>query len=266
MMHILQHIDPLYVLSGLLVGALVGFTGVGGGSLMTPLLILVFGVHPSSAVGTDLLYASITKMGGSTVHGFNKTIDWKVVGLLALGSVPLTLITIFALYELGVHTKAVQHVITNVLGVALLLTAISLILRQQIQRLYDRRIGELPPRLVAILTVLTGAVLGVLVTISSVGAGAIGVTALVLLYPKLPAQRIVGSDIAHAVPLTLLAGIGHSILGTINWTILLSLLCGSLPAIVVSSIAATRVSDKAVRFALASVLLLVCARFWFVPA
>jgi hypothetical protein len=266
LMNLLQHIDLLYVLSGVLVGVLVGFTGVGGGSLMTPLLILVFGIHPSSAVGTDLLYASATKMGGSTVHGFNKTIDWKVVGLLALGSVPLTIVTVFALYKLGVHTKTVQHTIKDVLGVALLLTAISLILRERIQRLYDSRVGELPPRLVAFLTVLTGAVLGVLVTISSVGAGAIGVTALVLLYPKLSAQRIVGSDIAHAVPLTLLAGLGHSILGTINWHILVSLLCGSLPAIVVSSIAAARVSDKAVRFALASVLLLVCARFWFLPA
>ncbi|MGA9794304.1 MAG: sulfite exporter TauE/SafE family protein [Rhizomicrobium sp.] len=265
-MDILQHIDPLYVVSGMLVGALVGFTGVGGGSLMTPLLILVFGMHPSSAVGTDLLYASITKMGGSTVHGFNKTIEWKVVALLALGSIPFTLLTVFVLYHMGVHTKIVQHLMSKVLGGALLLTAVSLILRQPLQRLYDRRVGELPPRLVGILTVVTGAVLGTLVTISSVGAGAIGVTALVLLYPKLPSQRIVGTDIAHAVPLALLAGIGHSVLGTIDWHILVSLLCGSLPAIVLSSIAASRAADKVVRLTLASVLLLVCARFWFMPA
>ena len=113
------------------------------------------------------------------------------------------------------------------------------------------------------LTVLTGAILGVLVTISSVGAGAIGVTALVFLYPKMPAQRIVGSDIAHAVPLTLLAGLGHSLLGTIDLRILSSLLIGSIPAIMVASMFAAKVSEKAIRYALASILLLVCARFWF---
>jgi uncharacterized membrane protein YfcA len=266
MADILNHIEPLYVLSGVLVGALVGFTGVGGGSLMTPLLILVFGIHPSSAVGTDLLYAAATKTAGSAVHGFNKTIDWKVVGLLALGSVPLTALTVLTLFEMGVHTRTVQHMMTNVLGVALLLTAASLFLREPIRRLQERRSWELPARRAAVLTVATGAILGVLVTISSVGAGAIGVTALVFLYPKLSARRIVGSDIAHAVPLTLLAGIGHSVLGTINWQILASLLCGSIPAITLSSIIAARVPDKAVRFSLASVLLLVCARFWFVPA
>ncbi len=263
MSHLLAYIDPLYVLSGVLVGGLVGFTGVGGGSLMTPLLILVFGVHPASAVGTDLLYASITKAGGSAVHGYNKTIDWKVVGLLALGSVPMTALTILGLYYLGIDSKTAQSLITKVLGIALFTTAILLFLRKPIMRLYDRRVGELNPRLVARLTILTGAILGVLVTISSVGAGAIGVTALVLLYPKLSPQRIVGSDIAHAVPLTLLAGIGHSILGTINLHILVSLLCGSLPAIVVASIASARTSETAVRVALACVLLLVCARFWF---
>jgi len=265
MNHFLHFIDPLYVLSGVLVGGLVGFTGVGGGSLMTPLLILVFGIHPATAVGTDLLYASITKTGGSLVHGYNKTIDWKVVGLLALGSVPMTALTIWALYSLGIDSKAVQGLITKVLAVALMTTAFLLIMRKPIMRLYDRHIGELNPRLVSRLTILTGAVLGVLVTISSVGAGAIGVTALVLLYPKMSPQRIVGSDIAHAVPLTMIAGLGHSILGTIDLHILVSLLCGSLPAIVITSIASARTSETTVRFALASVLLLVCARFWFMP-
>jgi len=263
MQHLLNYIDPLYVLSGVLVGGLVGFTGVGGGSLMTPLLILVFGIHPATAVGTDLLYASVTKAGGSLVHGYNKTIDWKVVGLLALGSVPMTALTILALYYLGIDSKPAQLLITKVLGVALLATAIMLFFRKPIMRLYDRRIGVLEPRLVSRLTILTGAVLGVLVTISSVGAGAIGVTALVLLYPKLSPQRIVGSDIAHAVPLTMIAGLGHSVLGTIDLHILVSLLCGSIPAIIVASIASARTSETAVRVALACVLLLVCAKFWF---
>jgi len=258
-----QHIDPLYVLSGILVGGLVGFTGVGGGSLMTPILILVFGVHPSTAVGTDLLYASVTKTGGSLVHGYNKTIDWKVVGRLALGSVPMTAVSIWVLYLLGVDSKVTQGIVTKTLGVALLLTAITLFLRKPLMKWYDANVGEIDPRLVSRLTVLTGAILGVLVTLSSVGAGAIGVTALVMLYPKMPAQRIVGSDIAHAVPLTLLAGLGHSILGTINTQILVSLLCGSLPAIVIASIASARTSDTVVRVALGVVLLAVVARFWF---
>jgi uncharacterized membrane protein YfcA len=257
------HIDPLYVLSGVLVGALVGFTGVGGGSLMTPLLILVFGVHPASAVGTDLLYAAATKTAGTAVHGWNKTIDWKIVGRLALGSVPMTALTVLLLYWLGVDSKAVQGIITKTLGVALLATAILLFLRKPLMRWYDKKVGEPNPAAVSRLTILTGAVLGVLVTLSSVGAGAIGVTALVMLYPKMPAQRIVGSDIAHAVPLTLLAGLGHSILGTIDLHILVSLLCGSIPAIVVASVASARTSDTVVRVALGLVLLAVCARFWF---
>ena len=263
MEHLFSNIDPLYVISGVLVGGLVGFTGVGGGSLMTPILILVFGVHPASAVGTDLLYAAATKTGGTVVHGWNKTIDWKVVGKLALGSVPMTALTVLALYYLGVDSKATQGIITKTLGVALLATAVLLFARKPLMAWYDRTVGEPNPKLVTQLTVLTGAILGVLVTISSVGAGAIGVTALVMLYPKMPAQRIVGSDIAHAVPLTLLAGLGHSILGTIDLHILVSLLCGSLPAIVVASIASARTSDTIVRVALGVVLLAVCARFWF---
>lgn len=262
-LHFLQTVDPLYVLSGILVGGLVGMTGVGGGSLMTPILILLFGVHPATAVGTDLLYASVTKTGGSVVHGYNRTVDWRVVGRLALGSVPATAITILGLYYLQVDSKATQIVITRVLGIALLFTAISLVLRKPLMRWYSTRVPEMNPDLVRRLTILTGAALGVLVSLSSVGAGAIGVTALVLLYPKMDSRRIVGSDIAHAVPLTLVAGIGHSFLGAINWHILSSLLVGSIPAIVVMSIVAARASDTAVRVTLAAVLILVCARFWF---
>jgi uncharacterized membrane protein YfcA len=263
MANLLAHIDPLYVISGVLVGGLVGFTGVGGGSLMTPILILIFGVHPASAVGTDLLYAAATKTGGSLVHGYNRTIDWKVVGRLALGSVPMTALSVLLLYWLGVDSKASQSIVTKTLGLALLATAILLFLRKPIMAWYDRAIGEPDPALVARLTVLTGAALGVLVTLSSVGAGAIGVTALVMLYPKMPAQRIVGSDIAHAVPLTLLAGLGHSVLGTIDLHILVSLLCGSIPAIVVASVASARMSDTIVRVSLGVVLLVVVVRFWF---
>lgn len=263
MVSFLQSLDPLYVLSGVLVGGLVGMTGVGGGSLMTPLLILLFHVHPATAVGTDLIYASVTKAGGSLVHGYNKTIDWRVVGRLAMGSLPATALTVLLLYFLKVDSATAKSLITKVLGLAILFTAASLLFRKQLMRWYDNRIGELPAPLVFKLTVLTGAVLGVLVTLSSVGAGAIGVVALVMLYPKMPARQIVGSDIAHAVPLTLVAGLGHSILGSIDFHILASLLAGSIPAIIVMSMVSARASDTAVRVALAVVLLAVCIRFWF---
>lgn len=262
-MSFLQNIDPIYVLCGVLVGGLVGMTGVGGGSLMTPILILLFGIHPVTAVGTDLVYASITKMGGTFVHGYHRTIDWRVVGLLALGSVPATALTILALYELNVSSEVTQSLITHVLGVALFFTALSLIFRKTLIRYYTAWVGDLNPRLVRNMTIVTGAILGVMVSLSSVGAGAIGVTALVLLYPKMPSQRIVGSDIAHAVPLTLVAGLGHSFLGSIDYHMLTSLLVGSIPSIIVMSIVATRASDTAVRLSLAGVLILVCARFWF---
>jgi len=260
LLHFLSTVDPLYVLSGVLVGGLVGMTGVGGGSLMTPILILLFGIHPATAVGTDLVYASVTKASGSLVHGYNRTVDWRVVGRLALGSVPATALTIAALYFLHVDSKETQLLITRVLGFALLFTAVSLILRKPLMRWYGTHVPEMAPGTVRR---LTSVVLGVLVSLSSVGAGAIGVTALVILYPKMESRRIVGSDIAHAVPLTLVAGIGHSFLGSINWHILGSLLVGSIPSIVVMSIVSARASDTAVRVTLAMVLLLVCVRFWF---
>jgi len=262
-MNFLPTVQPLYIVSGLLVGALVGLTGVGGGSLMTPILILLFGIHPVTAVGTDLLYASATKLGGTAVHGFNGTIDWRVVGRLALGSVPMTALTLLALSELKISSGSAQVLVTKILGVALLLTAMSLIFRKNIVQLYSHRIGELSPGLVRMLTTLTGAVLGILVSLSSVGAGAIGVTALILLYPNMPIRRIVGSDIAHAVPLTLVAGLGHWFLGSINWHLLGSLLVGSIPGIIIGSLIAPRVPETGLRLILAGVLLLVCVRFWF---
>jgi uncharacterized protein len=263
LIELLSHVKGVYVLSGILVGGLVGFTGVGGGSLMTPILILLFNVSPSTAVGTDLLYASITKTGGSIVHGYNKTIDWRVVGRLALGSVPATALTVFALYKLKIDSAATKAVITNALGFALLFTSFSLLFRKPLMRWYSARVPELNPVFVRNMTIVTGVVLGVLVTLSSVGAGAIGVMALVMLYPQMEARRIVGSDIAHAVPLTLIAGLGHSFLGTIDPQILVSLLVGSIPAIIVASIASARMSDTIIRVMLALVLLAVVVRFWF---
>jgi hypothetical protein len=244
-----------YSLSGFIVGLLVGMTGVGGGSLMTPILILLFGVHPTTAVGTDLLYAAATKTGGSLIHGLGGTIDWRVVGRLAAGSVPMTTLTLFVLSRLDIKGPVADQVVTVVLSTALFATAGVLIFRKRITAAYAKRVGELDPRRTAALTVAMGVALGVLVSISSVGAGAIGVTALILLYPRLPTVRIVGSDIAHAVPLTLLAGIGHWIMGSIDFLMLGSLLMGSLPGIFVGSYMSARVPDVALRLTLAATLI-----------
>jgi hypothetical protein len=257
---LLHAIDWLYAMSGFGVGLLVGMTGVGGGSLMTPLLILLFGIHPATAVGTDLLYAAATKTCGTIVHGFTGSIDWRVVTRLAAGSVPMTVVTLFTLSRVNLTSGLAEHFITFILSIALLATAVALVFRTRLVAYYSRRVGELSDRRTAVLTIITGAILGVLVSLSSVGAGAIGVTALILLYPRLPTARIVGSDIAHAVPLTLAAGVGHWIMGSIDGHILGSLLVGSIPGIVVGSYAAARVPDRALRFTLAAVLAVVGGR------
>jgi uncharacterized protein len=253
-------VSLLYSLSGFAVGILVGMTGMGGGSLMTPILILLFGVHPATAVGTDLLYAAATKSGGTLVHGLGRSIAWPVVARLAVGSVPMTALTLFGLSKLGISGGIAAGVMTASLSGALFLTAGALIFRKRILARYGARLGALTPRQTAALTVLTGAVLGILVSISSVGAGALGVTALVLLYPRAPTAHIVGSDIAHAVPLTLVAGIGHWLLGSVDWSLLGPLLAGSLPGIVLGSYLASRMPDAVLRFTLATALILVGGR------
>jgi uncharacterized protein len=255
-------VDPLYVASGFGVGFLVGMTGVGGGSLMTPLLILLFGIHPATAVGTDLLFAASTKTVGTACHAAAKTVDWALVALLAVGSVPATAVTIVALSQFNLESAAAQHAITLTLGVVLFITAAFLLLGRSLRDRYAGQIAALDPARVRLFTIILGVVMGVLVTITSVGAGAIGVTALLLLHPKMPAARVVGSDIAHAVPLTLLAGAGHWYLGSIDWGLLATLLIGSLPGIIAGSYLATRVRETAVRFALASVLVVVAVRLF----
>ncbi len=256
-------IDPLYSVCGFVGGLLVGMTGVGGGSLMTPLLILLFGVHPATAVGTDLLFAAATKTGGTLVHGFARTIDWTVVRRLASGSVPITALTLLVLSRFDVHGAAIRDVITSVLSVALFVTAGLLIYRRRLLTFYTARLGELSARRTNWLTFLSGAVLGVLVSISSVGAGAIGVTILILLYPHLPMARIVGSDIAHAVPLTLVAGLGHWMLGSVDLHIFSSLLVGSLPGIFLGSYLSARVAELALRIILALTLAVVGSKLAF---
>jgi uncharacterized protein len=259
-MSTIQSLPLFYSVAGFAVGLLVGLTGVGGGSLMTPILILLFGVHPASAVGTDLLYAAATKTAGSLVHGYNRTVDWRVVRHLAAGSVPLTVVTIWALSFINLNGAMARELIAGVLTVALFATALSLVFRDRIIARYATRLATLSSRQVDVLTVVVGAVLGVLVSISSVGAGALGVTALILLYPQLPMARVVGSDIAHAVPLTLAAGIGHWWLGSINFDLLLPLLVGSVPGIVLGSYTVAHVPEKTLRLLLAATLVLVATK------
>jgi uncharacterized membrane protein YfcA len=259
-----QHmIDPLYVVSGFGVGLLVGMTGVGGGSLMTPLLILLFGIHPATAVGTDLLYAAATKTAGSVAHGWARSIHWPAVIRLASGSIPASILTLVVLWQLDLSGESSRSLVNLVLCFALLLTAASLIFRLAIMQRYRCRLEQLNPGTIARATVLVGVALGVLVSISSVGAGAVGVTALLLLYPRLPMARIVASDIAHAVPLTLVAGIGHWATGAIDWRLMGVLLMGSLPGILIGSYCAHRVSETALRLVLATTLIVVAGNLAF---
>jgi uncharacterized membrane protein YfcA len=263
MQYLFASFHPLYAASGLAVGLLVGFTGVGGGSLMTPLLVLLFGIHPATAVGTDLLYAGITKISGSLVHNFNGAVDWRITRRLASGSAPAAILTLLALSHFGRDSKSTSDVITTVLGIALLLTAVALIFRKWLLEKVAATVERFDERQIGALTVVLGVVLGVLVSISSVGAGAIGVTALLMLYPKLPIVRIVGSDIAHAVPLTLIAGAGHWWIGSVDWSLLVSLLVGSIPGIAIGSHFASRVPDKVLRPLLAGTLAVVGGRLVF---
>jgi len=244
--------DPSFVVLGLVVGVLVGMTGVGAGSLVTPALALS-GVPPTIAVGTDLAYAAVSKSFGALVHGMQRTLDLRVAGLLAAGSVPAAALTIGALAATGAHAK--NGLVTAALAVALILSALALLVgRARIASLalpYEARIAANR----AALTVAAGAVLGVLVTVSSIGAGALGAVLLVALHPSMPAARIAGVDIAHAVPLTLIAGLGHLWLGTVNFTLVANLLLGSVPGIIVGSLLAGGLPDALVRRLLGFVLL-----------
>src|ERR1700739_1339221 len=183
-------IDPLYVVSGFGVGLLVGMTGVGGGSLMTPLLILLFGIHPATAVGTDLLYAATTKTVGSVAHSWTKSIHWPAVTRLASGSIPASILTLVVLWQLDLNGESSRSLVNLGLCFALFLTAATLIFRTAIMDRYRWRLQQFAPRTTARATVLVGAALGVLVSISSVGAGAVGGTGVLLLYPQLPMTPI----------------------------------------------------------------------------
>lgn len=245
-----------YIFSGFVVGVLVGLTGVGGGSLMTPLLVLLFHIKPAVAVGTDLLYASVTKTAGIFAHGKLGNIDWRIVKLLALGSIPASVLTTLYLKGLDIASDDAVATIKFWLGVALLLTSVSVLFRNQLIQ-FSKTHGWIKTSWTGPLTILLGLVLGVLVTLTSVGAGALGVTALFIIYPRASINRIVGTDIAHAVPLTLAAGLGHASLGTVDYKLLGILLIGSIPGIWIGSHLSSKIAEHWVRYTLALILIFV---------
>jgi uncharacterized protein len=244
-------IDPAQALSGFIVGTIVGLTGVGGGALMTPILVLLFGIHPATAVGTDLLHSAIFKAGGTVVHARKGRVDWRITALLAAGSLPAAVVTLFTMHHFY-RELAGSRIITTTLGFALLFTAISLAWRARLRRYSRAHPTEIAHH--PVLTIIAGAVLGVVVSLSSVGAGALGMTALFFLYSRLPAARLVASDLAHAVPLTLVAGLGYWLFGDVDWKLLSSLLVGSLPGVYLGSHFTGYVPDRALRILLAVIL------------
>ncbi len=248
-----------FVVAGLVVGFIVGMTGVGGGSLMTPIL-LWFGINPATAVGTDLLYAAITKSGGIYVHQRNKNIDWTITGWLTLGSVPAAALTLWLLHSLHTDTQAMNAIIKQALGFVLLLTALAILFKQQLLAFASKHAGDhyhLSGTSLNVLTVVTGIMLGTMVTLTSIGAGALGTVALFILYPFLVTKRLVGTEIAHAVPLTLVAGLGHASMGNMDWHLLGYLLIGSLPGIYMGSHLSGRIPDQVLRPCLATMLVFI---------
>ncbi|MFM9901313.1 MAG: sulfite exporter TauE/SafE family protein [Polaromonas sp.] len=251
--------DFVFIFAGFAVGLIVGLTGVGGGSLMTPILIFFFGVKPHLAIGTDLLFAAFTKLGGTVKLARARLIDWGVVGQVAAGSVPASLLTLYALKHFGATNPAIQTAMTTTLGVALLLTAAATLYKAirgkagTATATAEQQSHPTRPRHWS-LPVIFGAVIGALVTLTSVGAGAIGVTALMLLYPALGLPRIVAADIAHAVPLTLVAGLGHASIGSVDWPLLVKLLAGSLPGIWLGASLMHKTPERVIRSLLSALL------------
>lgn len=243
-------------LAGLVVGFLVGLTGVGGGAIMTPLLIFGFGIPPLVAVGTDLFYAAITKLGGVWTHARQSTVDWPVVRRLATGSLPAALLTLCLLAWLETDGVYLQGIITTTLGLALMISAAALLYRR---RLREAR-SDFARRWQGPATIATGAVVGVLVTLTSVGAGALGAAALFWLYPRLRAASVVGTDLAHAIPLAALAGLGHWQLGSVDFTLLGTLLLGSMPGIYLGSRFSSKLPERWLRPMLATLLFFIGIR------
>jgi len=248
-------LDWTAIASGFGVGAIVGITGVGGGSLMTPLLLSVFKLSPALAIGTDLWFAALTKVSGSVAHARHGHVKWRITGLLLAGSIPASILTVALMHFTGI-TKGWASTLTFSLGIALFLTALVVAFKKSWQAVGLRLERHIPAARKPALTVASGVLLGVLVSLSSIGAGAIGATLILLIYPRLEARYIVGSDIAHAVPLTLVAGIGHAMLGHVDWILLVSLVIGSVPGIWLGAQLTRRLPDGVIRGLLCASLLM----------
>ena len=255
----------LHIAAGAGIGLCIGLTGVGGGSLMTPLLLLL-GYPLPTAIGTDLLYATLTKTGGIWVHSRQQTVDWKLVGLLTAGSLPAAMLTIILLSTLNNSDKDYSANLTSMLGFMLIVTAIVILLRQKLQQHMQQNTSDYYwlTQHRSKITIILGALLGVCVTLSSVGAGAFAAAMLMLFYAHLPMVRIIGTDIAHAVPLTLVAGLGHWALGNVDLQLLFGLLLGSLPAVALGSKWAQYAPEQVLRPVLAFVLLALGINFLWI--
>jgi uncharacterized protein len=255
--------DGLNTLAGFGVGVVVGMTGVGGGALMTPILVLLFGVAPAAAVGTDLWFAALTKMVGGTVHHRNGGVDWQVLHRLALGSLPAASATLLWLHASGASQMR-SGFLLQALGAVLILTAVAMLFRQRIHAFGSSLRGATPDRfkrVQPVLTVLAGATLGILVTLTSIGAGALGTVMLLFLYPlRMTPARLVGTDIVHAIPLTLVAGTGHLVMGNVDFRLLGFLLLGSIPGVLLGSLVSTKVPQALLRGAISTVLVAVASK------
>ena len=251
------------VLAGLLTGIVVGVTGIGGGALMTPILVFLLGVAPATAIGTDLIFATCTKLVAVGFHGSRGTIDWPIVRRLAYGSLPAAAVTMLFVHRLAGQGRAAD-VIMPALGVALTLTALAMIAKRPLQALGRRWRTTAAPMFKQFqpgLTVVAGVLIGTIVTLTSIGAGALGTVLLVYLYPfRLTPARLVATDLAHAVPVALVAGLGHLAVGNLDAPLLGALLVGSLPGVWIGSHLSVRAPEPALRTAIAAILLIVAVK------
>lgn len=254
----------IFIMLGMLVGFIVGLTGVGGGALMTPLLMSI-GIPPALAVGTDLLYALFTKLTGVLIHKKQSTIHWNVVCRLCSGSIPAAIATTFLLKYLSVAEFNYESLMTSTLGFMLVLSSFAILFKKQINRFINQRksVRQTLDDEPIISTVIVGAILGVVVTLSSIGAGAIGAIALMLLYPRMNTISVIGTDLAHAIPLAAVASLGHVNMGHVDFSMLIYLLMGSIPAVGIGTMLANRISNNILQKLLASLILILGVRYAF---
>ena len=258
-------IDTSYALAGALTGFVIGLTGVGGGALMTPILLIFFNVSPTTAIATDLWFAAITKLVGTMTHYTSGNVDWQVAIRLWKGSIPIALFTVFTI-SMGANVSKLDW-LTRVISAVVLITALGLLFAPKLRAFaLSLRIGQ-PERFLSLqptLTIISGAVLGLCVALTSVGAGALGSVVLLYLYPlRMTPHRLVATDIVHAIPLALVAGLGYLFAGMVDWMMLLSLLIGSIPTVLLGSKLAGMVSGRWIQLSLAVILCLVGLKIFF---